>query len=334
MKGIKVGAKKMFYLLGLIAMLTACSATGEGNAESTKVQVVATTTLVGDVVQVVGGDLLNLTVMLPAGSDPHGFNPTPQDVTRAAQADVVFINGLDLEEFMTEMLENAAANMNIVELSAHIEAIPLSEEHDEDEHNEEEHADEDHADDEHADEETEHEHGEFDPHVWWNPLNVATWADEVAEELARLDPENEAVYQANAAAYRQELMALDEWIKEQVAQIPPENRILVTDHDSLGYFVDTYGFTLVGTVFPGLSTQAEPSAQDLAALTTTIRAYGVPAVFVGTTVSQSLANQVAQETGTKIIPLYTDSLSDEDGPAATYLTFMRSNVATIVGSLK
>ena len=311
MKRAKIELKGMFFLLWLIAMLTACSATGEENEESTKVQVVATTTLVGDVVQVVGGDLLNLTVMLPAGSDPHGFNPTPQDVTRAAQADVVFINGLDLEEFMTEMLENAAANMNIIELSAHIAAIPLSDEHVDDE-----------------------DHGEFDPHVWWNPLNVATWADEVAGELARLDPENEAVYKANAAAYQQELMTLDEWIKEQVAQIPPDNRILVTDHDSLGYFVDTYGFTLVGTVFPGLSTQAEPSAQDLAALTTTIRAYGVPAVFVGTTVSQSLANQVAQETGTKIIPLYTDSLSNEDGPAATYLTFMRSNVATIVGSLK
>jgi len=318
MKRMTVGLKEMFFLLWLISMLTACSATGEGNEESTKVQVVATTTLVGDVVQVVGGDLLNLTVMLPAGSDPHGFNPTPQDVTRAAQADVVFINGLDLEEFMTEMLENAAADMNIVELSAHIEAIPLGEDHD----------------DEHADEDDEHEHGEFDPHVWWNPLNVATWADEVAEELARLDPENGAVYEANAAAYRQELVALDEWIKEQVAQIPAENRILVTDHDSLGYFVDSYGFELVGTVFPGLSTQAEPSAQDLAELTTTIRAYGVPAVFVGTTVSQSLANQVAQETDTDIISIYTDSLSGEDGPADTYLAFMRSNVEAIVGALK
>lgn len=333
MKRAKIELKGIFFLLWLIAMLTACSATGEGNKDSTKVQVVATTTLVGDVVRVVGGDLLDLTVMLPAGSDPHGFNPTPQDVTKAAQADVVFINGLDLEEFMTEMLENAAANMNIVELSAHIEAIPLDEDHaDEDKHDDEE----DHAgEDEHVDEDGDaHEHGEFDPHVWWNPLHVATWADEVAEELTRLDPANEAGYKANAAAYQQELIALDEWIKAQVAQIPSENRILVTDHDSLGYFVETYGFTLVGTVFPGLSTQAEPSAQDLAELTTTIRAYGVPAVFVGTTVSQSLANQVAQETGTKIIPLYTDSLSDEDGPAATYLTFMRSNVATIVGSLK
>jgi ABC-type Zn uptake system ZnuABC Zn-binding protein ZnuA len=297
-----------------MAVLTACSSTTEGGEEGTKVQIVATTTLVGDVVRVVGGDLIDLTVMLPTGGDPHGFNPTPQDVTRAAQADVLFINGLDLEEFMAEMLENAAADMNIVELSAHIEATPLDEDHDE----------------EHADE----EHGKFDPHVWWNPLHVATWADVVAEELARLNPENGAVYEANAAAYRQELVALDEWIKEQVAQIPAENRILVTDHDSLGYFVDTYGFELVGTVFPGLSTQAEPSAQDLAELTTTIRAYGVPAVFVGTTVSQSLANQVAQETGTNIIPIYTDSLSEEDGPANTYLTFMRANVETIVGALK
>lgn len=321
MKQLKIGLKGLFFLLLLMMVLTACSSTTEGGEEGTKVQVVATTTLVGDVVRVVGGDLIDLTIMLPAGGDPHGFNPTPQDVTRAAQADVVFINGLDLEEFMAEMLENAAAEMNIVELSAHIEAIPLGEEH----------ADED----EHADEEDDaHGHGEFDPHVWWNPLHVATWADEVAEELTRLDPENEAVYEMNAAAYRQELVILDEWIKEQVAQIPVENRILITDHDSLGYFVDTYGFELVGTVFPGLSTQAEPSAQDMAEPTTTIRTYGVPAVFVGTTVSQSLANQVAQETDIHIIPIYTDSLSEEDGPANTYLTFMHSNVEAIVGALK
>lgn len=321
MKQLKIGLKGLAFFFLLMAVLTACSSTTEGGEESTKVQVVATTTLVGDVVRVVGGDLIDLTIMLPAGGDPHGFNPTPQDVTRAAQANVVFINGLDLEEFMAEMLENAAAEMNIVEMSAHIEAIPLGEDHtDEDEHDDEE-------DDAHG-------HGEFDPHVWWNPLYVATWADEVAEELARLDTENEAVYEMNAAAYRQELVTLDEWINEQVAQIPVENRILITDHDSLGYFVNAYGFELVGTVFPGLSTQAEPSAQNLAELTTTIRAYGVPAVFVGTTVNQSLANQVAQETGTEIIPIYTDSLSDKDGPAATYLAFMRWNVETIVDALK
>lgn len=128
----------------------------------------------------------------------------------------------------------------------------------------------------HGDEE-EHEHGEFDPHVWWNPLNVVVWTEVVAAELARLDPENGAVYAANVAAYQQQLRDLDNWIKEQVAQIPEARRILVTDHDSLGYFVNTYGFSLVGTVFPGLSTQTEPSAQELASLINAIRVEGVPA---------------------------------------------------------
>ncbi|MBP8002730.1 MAG: zinc ABC transporter substrate-binding protein [Chloroflexi bacterium] len=305
------------WLIGIL-LITSCSSGGEGQATG-RVQVVATTTLVGDVVRIVGGDHIDLTVMLPVGGDPHGFNPTPRDVTTAAAAAVVFINGLELEAFMAEMLENAATTMNIVELSADLEAMPLLEEPgDEAEHGDEE----------------EHEHGEFDPHVWWNPLNVVVWTEVVAAELARLDPENGAVYAANAAAYQQQLRDLDNWIKEQVAQIPEARRILVTDHDSLGYFVNTYGFSLVGTVFPGLSTQTEPSAQELASLINAIREQGVPAVFVGTTVNTELAAQVATETGVQVIAIYTDSLSQADEPATTYLEFMRWNVTQIVSALR
>ena len=320
----------VFFWLVLMGLLVACSGSATGQNED-GLQVVATTTLVGDVVRVVGGAQIELTVMLPVGGDPHGFNPTPQDVTTAANADVVFVNGLELEEFLTEMLENASQEMNIVAVSEGIEANALADEHDE------EGADEEHVEAEANSEEDadhEHSHGAFDPHVWWNPANVAIWADNIAEELARLDPENGALYAENAAAYQQQLTELDAWIKEQIAQIPAANRLLVTDHDSLGYLETTYGLEIAGTVFPGLSTQSDPSAQELAALSETIQAYNVPAVFVGTTVNADLAEQVANETDVQIVAIYTDSLSDTNGPTPDYLQFMRWNITTIVSALQ
>ncbi len=309
-------------LIGVILalFLTACTA-DRATEDEAGLQVVATTTLVGDAVRIVGGEQIRLTVMLPAGGDPHGFNPTPQDVTRAANADAVFINGLDLEEFMAEMLENADSEMNIVAVSDRIEANEFADAQDE-------------QDAEHEDADAEHSHGAFDPHVWWNPLNVAVWADNIARELARLDPENAAVYGENAAAYQQQLEELDTWIQEQVTQIPTAQRILVTDHDSLGYLETTYGLEIIGTVFPGLSTQADPSAQELAQLTEAIQAFNVPAVFVGSTVNTQLAEQVAHETGVQVIVIYTDSLSDENGVAGSYLEFMRWNITTIVSALR
>lgn len=314
MKWFKRVAARLFFYAWLILMVTGCHGRDAAADETGRIQVVATTTLVGDVVRVIGGEHISLTVLLPVGGDPHGFNPTPQDVTKVASADVIFINGLGLEQFMTTILENAARELNIVDLSAHLEGIPSDHAHDGDE--------------------DDHEHEKIDPHVWWNPLNVAKWAEEIAEALAEIDPENGTAYAANAAAYKQQLTELDQWIQEQVAQIPAANRTLITDHDSLGYFVEQYGFELVGTVFPGLSSQSEPSAQELAELTAIIRSYGVPAIFVGTTVNQRLTTQVAHETGTKVVPIYTDSLSEAGGAAATYLDFMRHNVNEIAAALR
>lgn len=319
MKWSKIYQGNFIWLWLLAAALTACSSGTTNEVARERLQVVATTTLIGDTVRVVAGEQVDQFVLLPIGGDPHGFNPTPQDIAKTAAADAVFINGLALEAFLEDILANASDNMNIVDLSEQVETIALEEGAD---------------DDEEAHEEKEDTHGEFDPHVWWYPLNVAAWADQIAAELARLDPEHAEVYEANAAAYRQELIALDNWINEQVDQIPASQRTLVTDHDSLGYFVHYYDFELVGTVFPGLSTQSEPSAQELAQLTEAVQAFGVPAVFVGTTVSRKLAEQVAQETGVTIVSIYTDSLSGADGPADTYLTFMRWNVEAMVTALK
>jgi ABC-type Zn uptake system ZnuABC Zn-binding protein ZnuA len=285
--------------------------------EGEKLRVVATTSVVADVVSRVGGDHLDLTVLLPLGSDPHSFEPTPQDVAAVANAHVVFVNGAGLEVFLEPLLENAGGEAGVVPVSHGVELLRAEGEHeDEGEHEEE------------------HEHGEYDPHVWFDPNNVLVWTSNIEEALSTLDPAGAAVYEANAEAYAAELRALDAWIREQVARLPEANRRLVTDHTSLTYFVQRYGFEQVGAVFVGYSTLSAPSARDLAELQEAIQDSGVKAIFVGTTVNPALADQIAQDTGVQVVLLYTGSLSEAGGPADSYLAMMRFNVSAIVEALR
>jgi ABC-type Zn uptake system ZnuABC Zn-binding protein ZnuA len=178
------------------------------------------------------------------------------------------------------------------------------------------------------------EHGGVDPHTWTSVPNVQQWVKNIAQVLTALDPANQTDYQAAATVYAKELNRLEGEITASLATIPQAKRKLVTDHEVFGYFADHYGFTIVGTVTPGLSTLASPSAQELAALQDQIKAEQVPAIFVGTTASPALATQLASDLGIKVVPLYAESLSAPDGPAPTYLDFMRYTVAAIVAALK
>jgi manganese/iron transport system substrate-binding protein len=181
--------------------------------------------------------------------------------------------------------------------------------------------------------EEEHE-GEFDPHIWFDPQNVMVWTQNIVRALTTLDPENADAYQANGVAYERELRALDAWIGEQVAQVPQEKRKLVTDHTSFNYFARRYGFEQVGAVFPGYSTLAEPAAQDIARLEDAIRKFDVQAVFAGLTVNPGLARRVANDTGTRLVFLYSGSLSESGGPADSYLALMRYNTSAVVEALR
>jgi len=271
--------------------------------------IVCTTTIVGDVVSRIAGSEDELRVLLPIDADPHAFEPTPRDLVAIAQADVVFLNGAGLEDGLDPILESASGP--VVALSDGLDLRspngPGSTE--------------------------DAQHANADPHVWFDPMYVAAWVDRIAAALVNLDPDREPEVGARARAYLSELLALDEWIQEQVAVLTEDRRTLVTDHDVLGYFAARYGFELVGTVFPGLSSLSEPSARELAALEEAIVALSVPALFVGTTVNRSLAEQIAADTGTTIVALYTGSLSGPDGPAATYLDLMRYDVIAIVRGL-
>lgn len=292
--------RKLFWILTLAA-LAACS-TPASPSTSGGLSVVATTSLIGDAARQVGGPRVTVRVLLPIGADPHAYDPRPQDVAALANAQIVLVNGFDLEATLQPLLADAK---NVVVVSDGIDALPFA-----------------------------GEEGGLDPHVWQDPNNVIVWTRNIADAFAQADPAHADEYQVNAEKYIAELTSLDAWIRERVAEIPEANRKLVTDHEAFGYFAARYGFEQVGTVVPSLSTGAAPSARELAALEDAIRSSGVKAVFVGSTVSPDLSRRVADDTGVRLVSLFTGSLSAAGGGAETYLDMIRYNVNAIVEALQ
>jgi len=344
--------KSVTAIVMAVVLISACGR-GMGPApadQSQALRVVATTTFVGDVVSRIGGEHISLTVLLPYGANPHSFQPSPQDLAAVSQADVVFANGAGLEVFLEDLIGNAGGEAEMIHVSEGIglrSFNPSAEDHDHGEaedHDHEEAEDHegtdghDHQEGEsHAHEEGEghaHHHGGVDPHVWFDPTNVMVWVDNIQETLSRLDPANEDRYQDNAQTYRAQLDELDSWIRDQVSQITEGNRYMVTDHTVFGYFAEEYGFHQVGAVIPAATTEAEPSGKHLAELSDTIREYDVKAIFVGIDFDPNLSQRIAEDTGVKLVQLYFGSLTKDDGPAGTYIEFMRYNVEAIVEALR
>ncbi|MBM3143674.1 MAG: zinc ABC transporter substrate-binding protein [Chloroflexi bacterium] len=302
----QTGALMLFPVLFTgMAFVTACSPLTDQPSGVGKLEVVATTTIVGDVVSQVGGDLIGLSILLPVGSDPHSFDPTPQDIARVAEADLIFANGAGLEEFLDHLIESAGAEDKVVQVSEGIDFLISEEEG----------------------------RSHADPHTWTDPNNVMIWVHNIERALHEENPENGDVYEANAGKYLAELEELDAWIREQASQIPEEKRKLVTDHSLFGYFADEYGFDQVGALIAGYSTLAEPTAQELAELEDSIAALEISAVFVGNTVNPTLAERLAEDTGVLLIYVYTGSLSETGGDADTYLAYMRYNTTTFINAL-
>lgn len=305
-------------LLAVTLGLAACAPVGAGGGASAPIRVLAVETFLADIAQNVAGQRVQVDSLMPLGVDPHTFSPTPQDVRKVAESDVLILNGAGFEEWAAEMLDNAGGQRLVIEASA---GLTMRDPHEAD------HTGEENADQEHA--------HEGDPHFWLDPLLVIKYVENIRDGLIAADPAGRDVYTQNAAAYIAQLNDLHTWIESQVAQIPPERRVLVTDHDTLGYFADRYGFTVLGAVIPGFSSGASPSAQELAQLIDQVKSSGVPAIFIESVASPQLANQVAAETGAKVVTdLYTHSITALDGKAPTYLAMMRHNVETMVAALK
>ena len=304
--------KNLFLFVLLSLVLAACGAPSAPSVDDGKLNIVATTSIVADVVSQVGGEHVNVEILLPVGADPHSFEPTPQDIAKVADADIVFANGAGLEAFIERLLASADAEGKIVEVSDGIVLLDaLVDEHDEHD-----------------------EHAGGDPHTWTDPNNVIIWVENIETALSEADSANAESYTANAAVYTDKLKEIDGWIREQIAQIPEENRKIVTDHRLIGYYVDEYGLEMAGAIIPGYSSLSEPSAQELAAIEDAIRELGVSTIFVGNTVNASLSERVAGDTGVKLVYFYTGSLSPADGDAPTYLDYLRYNTNAFVTALK
>lgn len=352
-------------LVALIAVLALAALPQDAHGDTPvqaqpRLRVMASFSILADVVANVAGDAADVETLIPYGTNPHSFEPTAQDVVALSEADIVFVVGLDFEESLIDVVEESAQAMRSVSDCVAVRPIVQgvlqhdhgAEAHDAGEtgHNDAEHADhacaahhelvevtlaiEHLADDAALGLAAEGACAEgCDPHVWTDPINAALWALAIRDTLSELDPANAESYSANAAAYLDELAALHHDIAVQIDAIPPENRVIVTNHLAFNYFAARYGLDLIGVVIPGGSTSAEPSVQEVLDLIDAIQDAGAPAIFTETTVSDSLAQQIADESGAGIVRLYTGSLSETDGPAATYIDYMLYNTGQIAAAL-
>lgn len=329
-------------LLGTLALASvACSSSEEassaaapGGANADRPTIVATTSILADVVANVVGDLATVEVLMPPGADPHDFEPSAQQAAGLRDADLIVANGLMLEEGLIGPIEAAEADgVAVIEIAPAVDPLPSpeGEGHSDAEDDDHSHGEgEEHGDDDHA-----HDHGDEDPHVWQDPLRMAVAAQVIAEGVAEATGLDAATLTAQADAYAAELEALDAELVAAYGAIPAECRKLVTDHDAFGYLAARYDFEIVGTIIPSGSELAEPSASELADLAATISAENVPAIFSESIFPTDLAEALAREVGNEVVlvTLFSDSLGEAGSGAETYVALMRSNAERITAAL-
>ena len=318
------------------------------------IPVVATFSILGDMVERIGGEHIVVTTLVGPDGDAHVYQPTPQAARAVAEADLMFVNGLDFEGWLERLAQAAAFDGALVVATDGIEALTFDEHGDEhgdhedhddhdDDHDDHDDDQDDHEDDhddhdkhegEHDDHDDHagHDHGAFDPHAWQSLTHAVTYVDNITAGLAKADPENAADYYANRATYVTEIEALNVDVTAMMAGLPEEKRTVVTSHDAFGYFAHAYGFNFEAP--QGLSTESEVSAADVAELIEQIRKEGISAVFIEAIADNRLLKQIANETDATIGgTLYSDGLSNAEGPASTYLDMMRHNAETLSKAL-
>ncbi|WP_084111956.1 metal ABC transporter solute-binding protein, Zn/Mn family [Gloeomargarita lithophora] len=318
-------ARTWFIPLTLLAV--GCGVTAKPVAEVSPTpaadapKVVATSSVICDLTRQIAAERVPLTCLVPAGVDAHNYQPTPANRQALETAQVVFYNGYDFEPQVEKLIQAAPKTVTRVAVGELAVPKPLMGEHD-------------HGHD-HG-----HSHGEEkkaevpDPHVFHTGTNVANMAEVIGKKLAQVYPAQAEVFTKNTQNLVGELQQLDSWMRQQVQTIPPNQRKLVTTHEALGYFAQAYGLQLTGAL-QGISTQEQPSASRLAALTKDIKQAQVPTIFAEVSVNPQLINTVAQEAGVKIAPnpLFADGLGAPNSPGNTVQNMLISNTRTIVEGL-
>lgn len=338
-------SRALSLLAGIVVLLTAVgcgSSSGSDPTGGDGPTVVATTTQLADFARNVVGENGRVIQILDANADAHDFEPTSDHLKAVTDADVIIVNGLHLDDWINDLRTSSGSTAPVVVASRGITPLRID---DEDDHAEEgDHAhedDHDHTDgDDHADEpaaahDDDHDHGPEDPHVWMDPANAKIMVTTIEKGIAAAAPDHAEQYAANAEAYRGELAELERELDALIAQVPPAQRRIVTDHDAFGYLTTRYGITTVGTILPSLSTSSEPSAKDIAALAAEVKRANVRVIFPEAAISPKLSEALAKETGATIgAVLYADSLGPEGSGAETYIGMMKSNMTALVEGMK
>jgi ABC-type Zn uptake system ZnuABC Zn-binding protein ZnuA len=298
-------------LVALMPVLVACEAGGSptpataGNG-SPPLNVVATTTQIRSMAEAVAGDRAIVRSILPPGADAHEFEPKPSDVQAVSAANLLLKNGVGLDDWLDKLLTNAGGTHPLATVS---DGVPIRQ-----------------GDEQEA---------AGDPHIWFSVLNAMTMTRNIRDALIAVDAAHAATYTTNADAYLTRLAALDQYIMDQIATVPPDQRKMVTNHDGFGYYIARYGLTFVGSIIPSLSSEAQPSAQDVADLITKVKAEHVKVIFLESSINPQLAQQVGTEAGVTVVDtLYGDALGAPGTPGATYEGMMRYDTDTIAGALK
>lgn len=272
-------------------------------ALSQKPLVVASASMFADMAENIGGDLIDVKMIVPIGGDPHIYEPNPSDAQLVAKADLILLNGLTFEGWINELVANSGTKAKSVTLTHAVEAI-----------------------------ESEKYQNATDPHAWMDADNGITYSKNIASALVRLMPRHSKTIKSNMEAYIAELRDLDSYIKEEIATIPVEQRILITSHDAFAYYGKKYGIRLEAIM--GLSTDAEVQTSDLMRVSNIIRENNVKAIFVESTINPKLIKQIGEDNGAVIGgQLYADSLGPKTSKAGTYISMLKENTDVIVGAL-
>ncbi|CAA9339320.1 MAG: Zinc ABC transporter, substrate-binding protein ZnuA [uncultured Microvirga sp.] len=307
-------------VITFMALATAFAGAGPASGQE-KTKVVATFSILGDLVKNVGGDRVELTTLVGPDGDAHVYSPSPADGRKLAEAKVVFANGLKYEGWIGRLVKSSGTKATTVEAARGVKTLTAE--------GEKGHAQAQAQAHGHA---RAHGHGEVDPHAWQNVANAKIYVANIRDALVVADPAGKAAYEASAAAYLDKLDNLDREARAAVAQIPAERRKIITAHDAFAYFEAAYGMDFIAP--RGVSTEAEASAKDVARIIQQIRRDKIRAVFLENVSDPRLVEQIARETGAKIGgKLYSDALSPEGGPAATYIEMMRHNIGAFSTAL-
>jgi zinc/manganese transport system substrate-binding protein len=309
---------KMHRAIALLLVAGALAAAADSSAlAQDKIKATASFSILGDMVSRVGGNRVEVTTLVGANGDAHVYEPTPADAKSVAEASIVFVNGLRFEGWLERLTKSAAYKGPVVTASRGVKSLEMDEEHDHDHGKKEEHG---------------HHHEGKDPHAWQSLKNGLVYVKNIADGLCKADAAGCDAYRKNATDYSAEIAALDKQVREDIGKLAKAKRKVITSHDAFGYFSQAYGVKFVAPV--GVSTESEASAADVAKLIRQIKKEKITALFVENISDPRLVEQIGRETGVK--PggeLYSDALSDKDGPASTYIAMFKHNVGLLTQAM-